>query len=129
MRMESRFKFRAWDGKQMLTMPIDTFFGIHRFFGAIDGPCILMQSTGLKDKNGKLIFEGDILKADEEGCIWEIAGNNGVVEWFPEKSKYLVNFKICEFKAGLFEEDMDCFEIIGDIHETPNLLNPNKESE
>ena len=54
--MEDRFIFRAWNGHEMLTMPLSTFFGIHRFFGLISSNAekdiTLMQSIGRKDKGG-----------------------------------------------------------------------------
>ena len=50
-------KFRAWDGKDMLNMPLNTNFGISRFFGILEETANVMQFTGLHDKNGKEIFE------------------------------------------------------------------------
>lgn len=83
--------------------------------------CEFMQCTGLKDKNGKLIFEGDIIK-----------------EWFGETGTYQViyeNSTASFIFSNLNDEDYDYdlrqnpdlfpdqdLEIIGNIHENPELL-------
>jgi uncharacterized phage protein (TIGR01671 family) len=67
--MSREIKFRAWDGKGMLGMPLDGMYGLERFFGFLSANMErgnvhsykLMQYTGLKDKNGLEIYEGDIV--------------------------------------------------------------------
>lgn len=83
---------------------------------------ILMQSTGLKDKNGKEIFEGDIIT---NGMDIVDVRNHGTLGFYT-----LVNGREVFFGHGTsieeFEEDIDGFteivEIIGNIYENPELL-------
>lgn len=101
------------------------------------------QYTGLKDKNGNKIFEGDILKFDDEiwssyytSCgteydSWETE-NYGVVGFDEDLAKYdFVKYKYNEnsVEADLHENNTIQFadfvkdlEIIGNIHDNPELL-------
>jgi len=75
----------------------------------------IMQYTGLKDKNGKEIYEGDILKLQpEEGMIVEVVNR-------PELNGYGVIDK--EGWQGQLSNKSN-HEIIGNIYENPDLLQP-----
>ena len=109
-------KFRAWNGHQMLTWDWLSAMGYvgmmltdRKRFESI------MQYTGLKDKNSKEIYEGDILYFD-------------VIDEHPS---------VVRFVQGMFciEEDGSWFpisqfystcEVIGNIYEHPELLDSRK---
>ena len=81
---------------------------------------ILMQSTGLKDKNDKEIFEGDVLacKTDDEVINLNIFWDEEHALFMLESKKYNEQ----ELLAELVENNTYPFEIIGNIYENPELL-------
>ena len=106
----------------------------------------LMQSTGLKDEKGQEIFEGDILKFNDE---WDEYCYEGYVEGsveginyvevvrgeacfefgktkYPESSLFiLMEDEHLNFKDFIKNENFE-FEIIGNIYENPELLEEDK---
>ena len=92
-------------------------------FGQVlnDDELELEQCTGLKDKNGKLIYEGDIIN-------YGLSGKVNTVENFAQKifqGKYVVEF--CEYYFSPFNHvNTKAVEVIGNIHENPELLEDNK---
>ena len=92
-----------------------TFFdagiqGQHEIDGT-NGNFILMQFTGLKDKNGKEIYEGDILKL-KSGKIYEV----GEPLHF---GHFIFTLEQNGTEFGEFDERG---EVIGNVFENPNLL-------
>ena len=84
----------------------------------------LMQSTGLKDKNGKEIFEGDILacKTDDEVINLNIFWDEEHALFMFESKKYNEQEPLAE----LVEDNTYPFGIIGNIYENRELLEDKK---
>ena len=81
----------------------------------------LMQSTGLVDKNGKEIFDGDVVQFED--CYTEtdfLYVNTGIVEW-SQGSFTITNRDSVEMGDLLDGEFLDV-TIIGNIYENPELL-------
>lgn len=82
--------------------------------------------TGLKDKNGKLIFEGDILRFindDSECSLYVVIWDTFLLSWQVQKFSHYVKGDCYSFD-GLCE--LKNTEIIGNIHDNPELLEAHK---
>lgn len=69
----------------------------------------LIQYTGLKDKNGNGIYEGDIMKTD--------SGANQYVTYRNDMAMF-----VCRFKIGASTNISSTWEVIGNIYENPELI-------
>ena len=125
-----RPKFRAWDGakkemfkdtfaitesgqvvvveQEFVTSPPDYVFVDH---------LVIMQSTGIKDKNGKEIFEGDIV---------DYKGRKAIIKWHGPYASFIYRFvdemqeRVSEWKPLFLAYHH--FEIIGNVYENKEFL-------
>ena len=132
-------KFRAWDTEQKKMWTEGVYHDgehAHQLLLTMRGqPCIkggdlylatdrikVMQFTGLKDKNGKEIYEGDILQWNDKSgsdvvSIGEIEAN---YDEYGEDSDVGIGVKCGPYI--LSKNDLKSREVIGNIYETPEKL-------
>lgn len=119
------FKFRAWDKENRVMVEVDMLGeAVLHIQGAEwenREDFIVMQSTGLKDKNGVEIYEGDILK---HLTLAITLVKPVVFKWggFGIESQY---GESCHVTFGNLPEDQ--IGVIGNIHDNPELLTAAKE--
>ena len=121
--MNREIKFRAWDGIRMTTSGIQFSNSTGGLSGKAYGPdsneinMPLMQYTGLKDKNGVEIYEGDLLSRHEADPMF--------LEFYDGRFGYNSNSNNQGF-SGLVQDRTKNLFIIGNIHENPELLEGEK---
>lgn len=120
-------KFRAWDKilKKMndvtaidfSTKPFRVFYSAYGEDNYFNQDAILMQSTGLKDKNGVEIYEGDIVKPSS------FASWIGVVKYSSESVAYILDDNEITRSVNVYLSQFNGeFEILGNIYENPELM-------
>jgi uncharacterized phage protein (TIGR01671 family) len=119
--MNREIKFRAWIEKHkdmavQGTPDIETLQSFMFHYG--DEP-ILMQFTGLKDKNRKDVFEGDIVRLTNTAY----GSNTGIVKYFMHGNPSFQAEEINEDFPSTFHLQIKAkeIEVIGNIYENPEL--------
>ena len=120
-----KIKFRAWDESQkyMAIQGTPDLETIQSFFFHFGG-CQLMQFTGLYDKNGIEIYEGDILSDWNEVDGKQVQSFLQVF-WCSDKGAWKLDnsFEQDKTSGDLLSEELIGFsyEITGNIYENPEL--------
>ena len=135
--MEREIKFRAWNivTKKMIDLkkltPLALNMDTDGLFIPFSDGLPLMQYTGLNDKNGKEIYEGDILKAEdpygEQTKVFEVEFVDGAyqIDW-----NGMFNGGESDITAIAYAMMSDfTFEILGNRYESPSLLTSLKEEQ
>lgn len=120
--MNDRFKFRFWNKTRKI---METFNNSPLTLGGLllgkNDNYEILSCTGLKDKNGKLIYEGDVVKfnydTDEIIAVVSWDDNEGQIGYYLNTTDYFKDKYITDY--DFYKND---YEIIGNIYENPELL-------
>lgn len=147
--MNREIKFRAWHEKRRIMLEYGSVMSFHQFLITPDGlvydkgvlqPITLMQYTGLKDKNGREIYEGDIVKIMKDDWSFTDGWGESDERWkdkslfnpMPQKEVGRDYVTLEKFRLWLKNESFgyegeelvspeDCI-VIGNIYKNPELL-------
>jgi len=141
--MEREIKFRAWDNKNKKWLLGYEYPNLRGF--SLTGECVMlgewasvfemflfeknglkwddlkiMQYTGLKDKNEKETYEGDIVKTGYGVGSVIFVNSCFMIQWLDDKESYVE--LLISRKFPHVRKDDDMFEVIGNIYENNELL-------
>ena len=118
-------KFRAWDNNLKEYLEYENYIfdpenGDVLDYGwndtlTVNEDAIVEQYTGLKDKNGVKIFEGDIVRQQ-----MRFDETNGFIFWEQEKARFSINLD--GFITTITRPQEHSYEVVGNIHQNPELL-------
>lgn len=120
--MKREIKFRAFQDNQMLKSPSNSNYGLQKFFASLYEDAPIMQFTGLYDKNGEDIYEGDIVTYKRSVGNWTgqtMTTTHKII--FTEE----VNAFVMEYGSSYIKLRKHWgyeYEVIGNIYEHGYLL-------
>lgn len=115
--MSREIKFRGWNGISMeyggFSVHATAGIPLPERLSCMTSSSPIMQYTGLKDKNGVEIYEGDVIELDGISCA--VTFDNG---------GYHMITAVNQGRSPLIQERVKRFVVIGNIHQNPELLEP-----
>ena len=114
-KMNREIKFRAWEKEEKkMILPKNVTDNINIFArGCLSSNIELMQYTGIKDKNGTEIYEGDILELYDEEDFFKVEYQAEDVRFLLTSNSICVSFEY--YSQGEIE-------VVGNIYENSKLL-------
>lgn len=114
--MNGVIKFRAWQDDKMYYQKRSGVYGTKGFFDTLYEDCELMQFTGLHDKNGVEIYEGDVVSSEAwNPKTYQVLFEDGSFGFKNKGDDYLNSLHYLEK-----------FQVIGNIYESPSQIKEGK---
>lgn len=143
--MQDRYKFKIYDKTEKKFLPLDSktentdswisidntgVYLVERdnardvaFFTDITEDVIILQCTGLKDKNGKLIYEADIVRFKDNITINGSKAHIAVIEHNEAFNAFMYHAECMGlYTVNKAQNEKFNVEVIGNIYENPELL-------
>jgi len=132
-------KFRIWDSDKKLMLDLKSSFYLIAAHNNevcetdgdsiwINSDCVTMQYIGLKDKNGKEVYEGDLFIINDTSIrTYNDPPKYSAVEWFEKDCGYSLRTYMNPKRAEqrVTATYVLAYEVMGNIYENPELLNNN----
>lgn len=125
----AKIGYYDFDGSYAMAFAVDGYadFSAHEKYTHVKFSSVIMQYTGLQDKNGKEICEGDVVRIHNLDKTWKNTEPNFdwkilEIKW----NKYTWAYSNSALYMPLSDYDLGCakpydIEIIGNIHQNPEL--------
>lgn len=125
--MQRQFQFRAWNESKKQMTYLESQYVSEALHYHEQGSHVLMQACGLKDKNGKEIYEGDVVRYIQPS-LSQNAKKDFVVEYEDYNCRFVLTDSI-SITYGFDRLELVCIDnlhqpdiqIIGNIYENPEL--------